>query len=93
MIDQETVKKIARLARLSVSEKEASDVSNKMSAILEHFKQMDKLDTKGIEPLVTPSPLPSVLREDREIKTLNVEQVLSNAPEKSGHAFKVPPVV
>ncbi|MCB0393827.1 MAG: Asp-tRNA(Asn)/Glu-tRNA(Gln) amidotransferase subunit GatC [Bdellovibrionales bacterium] len=93
MIDEQTVKKIARLARLSVTDAEVKDTAEKMSAILDHFKQMEKLNTDNVEPLRTASPIENCFREDQVIDRLDIEGALQNAPERSGNSFKVPPVV
>lgn len=91
MISKETVEKIANLARLELTNDEVLDYSKTLSAILEHFNELNELDTKGIEPLTTPTNIASRMREDVVIPFEG--DTLSNAPDKSGHLFKVPPVV
>lgn len=91
MISKETVKRIADLSRLELSSEEIADYTKQLSAILQHFEELNQLDTKGIEPLVTPTPIESYMQEDAVKQT--AQELLSNAPDKSGNLYKVPPVV
>ncbi len=92
-LDLATVQKVATLARLKISEAEAKAFAGQLSAVLENFKQLAAVDTKGIEPLVTPTDLSIRLREDEAVVEKNVEDFVANAPARSGQLFKVPPVV
>ena len=92
-MDQKTVEKIAKLARLKVTPEEVVEYSKHFSLILEHFKEIAEVNTDGIAPLVTPSPVQFHARKDENKKTTSTEEILTNAPEKSGNLFKVPPVV
>lgn len=93
MIDSKTIEHIAKLARLKVTAEEAGQYSDQLSKMLGYFEQISKIDTKGIEPLVTPSQIQSFWREDVVVKDLTAEEITANAPEKLGNLFKVPPVV
>lgn len=93
MISKEEILKIAKLSRLNLNQSEQDHFSEQFSAILDYFEQMAKIDTSGVEPLITPTEIELHWRED-EAKTWNVgEQVIEQAPDKSGRLFKVPPVV
>jgi aspartyl-tRNA(Asn)/glutamyl-tRNA(Gln) amidotransferase subunit C len=87
------VKKVAHLARLAITEEEEKTYQSQLSAIFEHFKEIAAIDTQGVEPLVTPTEMSLVFREDQREVVLTVEEAMKNAPEKSGNLFKVPPVV
>ena len=93
MIDKETVSHIANLARLNLSDEELETYTKQLSAVLDHFEQLEKVDTSGVEPLLTPSPIVEAPREDKVIASVGAEKLLENAPSKSGNLFKVPPVV
>lgn len=93
MIDLKTVERIAHLARLEVSPAQAQEFSEQLSKILGYFEQISKLDTKNIEPLVTPSEIESFWRDDEQVIKHNSEDMVANAPDKVGSLFKVPPVV
>lgn len=92
MLTRETVEKVSRLARLQLTEKELEAFSAQLSAVLENFEQIANVDTKGVIPLVTPTDISVHLRPDAA-ESGDGEAMLSNAPEKSGRLFKVPPVV
>ena len=90
MID---VKKIAHLARLSITAEEEKLYQEQMSSIFKHFEEIASIDTTGVEPLVTPTDMKLVFRVDKKEILQTVEEAMRNAPEKSGNLFKVPPVV
>ena len=93
MIDLKTVERIAHLARLEVSPAQAQEFSEQLTKILGYFEQISKLDTKNIEPLVTPSEIEAFWRDDEQVIKHNAEEMVANAPEKVGNLYKVPPVV
>lgn len=93
MVTPEVVKKIAELSRLEVSEQDVTTLTTQLSSIFSHFEQLNKVVTEGVEPLVTPSPIEQYFREDDISDEIGAEGALSNAPEKQGNLFKVPPVV
>lgn len=93
MIDRKTIEHIAHLSRLEVSEQQAQEFSEQLSKILGYFEQISKVDTKDVEPLVTPSEIESFWREDKVVHTNSSEEMVANAPERVGQLFKVPPVV
>lgn len=92
-LDLATVRKVAQLSRLELTDSEIKAFAGQLSAVLENFEQLQAVDTKGIEPLVTPTDLSVRLREDEAVKIKDTEPFLANAPARSGNLFKVPPVV
>lgn len=93
MLTKETVLRIAKLARLRLSDDEAAVFGLQLSAVLDNFNEISGVDTKNIEPLVTPSEIALHFRADQAEASASTDEILANAPEKSGHLFKVPPVV
>lgn len=93
MIDKKTIEHIAKLARLHVTEEEAHEYSTQLAKALGHFEQIAKIDTTGIEPLVTPTEIEAYWREDVVKQEFSAEEMTANAPAKAGNLFKVPPVV
>jgi len=93
MIDRKTLEHIAHLTRLQVSESEAQEFAHQLSQVLGYFEQISKVETKGIEPLVTPSEIEVFWREDKAKQELTAEEIVANAPAKTGNLFTVPPVV
>ncbi len=93
MIDQKTIQKIAKLARLKVTPEEATTYGDQLTKVLSHFQKISNINTEGIEPLVTPTEVEIFLRSDVVKKEHTAEEMVANAPEKAGNLFKVPPVV
>lgn len=92
-MNRETLDKVAKLARLELSEKEAQDLTIQLANALKNFEKISEIDTKGIEPLVTPTEIENFWREDQVQLTLTAEEIVANAPTKQGNLFAVPPVV
>jgi aspartyl-tRNA(Asn)/glutamyl-tRNA(Gln) amidotransferase subunit C len=92
-MDKKSVEKIAQLSRLHVTEKEVETYSETLTMILKHFEELATLKTEGIEPLVTPTQISAHISQDAVQRIVTVEDIMKNAPEKSGNLFKVPPVV
>lgn len=94
MISKEQILKIAKLSRLSLSPSEEAHFSDQFTAILNYFEQMSKINTDGVEPLITPTEIDFHWREDAAVSWEELgEKVVESAPDKSGRLFKVPPVV
>lgn len=93
LLSKDTVEKVAKLARLKLTENEIQNFAQQLSVVLNHFDEISKLDTVNFEPLVTPIEIKTMLRTDQEIRDVGVDELMKNSPEKSGHLFKVPQVV
>ena len=93
MIDKKTIEHIAKLARLHITDDEAQEYSSQLAKALGHFEQISKINTEGIEPLVTPTEIEAYWREDVVKHDFTAEEMTANAPAKVGNLFKVPPVV
>lgn len=93
MIDRKALEHIATLARLQLTDKEATELSEQLSKVLGHFEQISQIKTEGVEPMVTPSEIQAFWREDELKKEFTADEMTQNAPDRLGHLFKVPPVV
>ena len=93
MLTKETVLKVAKLARLTISEEDAVAYQSQFDKILGYFENISAIDTKGVEPLVSPITTPAFLREDQVVQEISVDEILKNAPDSKGNLFKVPPVI
>lgn len=93
MVDKETVKKVAELARLHLTEEELTSFTGQLASILDTFQAISEVPTEGVEPMITPSPIQSELRQDQREEHYDVERLLANAPDKMGSLVRVPPVV
>jgi aspartyl-tRNA(Asn)/glutamyl-tRNA(Gln) amidotransferase subunit C len=92
-IDQESIKKIAHLARLEFDEKSAEKMSRDMSQILDWVEQLNEVDTTGVEPLTTMSSEVNIMRDDKVGSHLSHEEALKNAPKSDSDYFRVPKVL
>ena len=86
------VAKVARLARLALTEEELALATVQLGDIVDHFADIDELDLDGIEPMTQPFPLTNVLRDDVAAPCLDRDEVLAAAPEVEDGRFKVPPI-
>jgi len=92
-IDQSEVKKVAKLARLDLTEKEVEEFTSQLSAILDYVAKMNELDTENVEPLAHCLPISNVFRQDIVKPSLGTEKTLANAPERDNEFFKVPKIL
>ncbi|HEY8503648.1 MAG TPA: Asp-tRNA(Asn)/Glu-tRNA(Gln) amidotransferase subunit GatC [Gemmataceae bacterium] len=92
-IDLQTARRVAELARLELGEDELQTMARQLSAILDYVDQLGRLDTEGVEPLAHPLPVQNVFRDDEPGGSLPVDEVLANAPARSGDYFSVPAVL
>ena len=92
-IDQETVDKIAHLARLELTETEKAETMQDMSRILDFMAKLNEVDTSNVEPLVYMSNAVNVLREDVVKQEITHDEALLNAPEKDADFFHVAKVI
>ena len=92
-VDKSTVKKIAKLARIAVSEEETDTIASELNHILNWIEELNEVNTDGVAPLasVTGHTLP--LRQDAVTDGDKVDQILANAPEQASGFFVVPKVV
>lgn len=87
------VEHIALLARLELTAEEKERYRQQLSAILEYAARLQSLDTSAIPPTSSVLPPRSVLRPDQPAKSLDVQEVLRNAPQTEDNQFRVPPVL
>ena len=92
-IDKATVVKVARLARIAVSDDEAEALRGELNAILGFVEQLNEVDVEGVEPMTAVVHMPMKKREDVVTEGDQVEKILANAPLREGPFFAVPKVV
>ncbi len=89
MIDRETVKNVAKLARLAMSEAEIDTFGNQLSAILENIAILREADVSGVSPTSHASRLTNRMREDIPQPSYAPEILLANAPAQEDNCLKV----
>jgi aspartyl-tRNA(Asn)/glutamyl-tRNA(Gln) amidotransferase subunit C len=88
-----TVKRIARLARIAITDEEARGLEGELSGILKWVEQLDEVDTKGVEPMTRVVPIEMKKRQDIVDDGEMAAIVTANAPVSEDHFYVVPKVV
>jgi len=92
-IDKDTVKHIAKLARISLDEKKINSLSKDLSSIIEFIEKLNELNTEQTAPL-TSIIHASLQSRDDDVKDGKIrDQILKNSPEKNEEFFVVPKVL
>jgi len=87
------VKKIAKLARLRLTEAEAALYGGQLTKILDSMAELSKADTEGVSPTTSVLGAVNVMRDDEPAPFADTEALLANAPERDGPYFKVKKVL
>ena len=88
-----SIEHLARLARLSVSDAEKMLFAKQIDNILHYMDKLNELDTGNIEPTSHVISLSNVVREDLREYSLDREDALMNAPDKTNKFFRVPKII
>jgi aspartyl-tRNA(Asn)/glutamyl-tRNA(Gln) amidotransferase subunit C len=92
-VDADTVRRIARLARIAVSEAEIPHLQGELNAMLAFVEQLSEVDVEGVEPMTSVTPMEMKKRADVVNDGGIADDIVRNAPETQGHFFLVPKVV
>jgi aspartyl-tRNA(Asn)/glutamyl-tRNA(Gln) amidotransferase subunit C len=92
-IDTETVRKVARLARIAVTEEELEPLAGELGAILGWVEQLREVDVAGVEPMTSVTPMALKRRADEVTDGDRRDDILANAPDAREGFFVVPRVV
>jgi aspartyl-tRNA(Asn)/glutamyl-tRNA(Gln) amidotransferase subunit C len=92
-VDVATVKRVARLARLAVTEEEAVRMAGELNGILGFVEQLAEVDVDGVEPMTSVTPMAMKKRVDAVTDGDIADRIVSNAPLTADHYFQVPKVV
>ena len=92
-ITKQEVEKVAKLARLEITEVEQAAFVKQLSQILTHVETLKRYDTDGVEPTATVLGQVNVFRDDVIRPSLPVEKALANAPEREADGFSVPKII
>ena len=91
-VTAETVRAVARLSRLAL-DGDDTHAAEQLELILTYVAKIGRVDVTGTEPMAHASGLHTVLRDDVVEPSLELNQVLANAPETDGPFFKVPKII
>jgi aspartyl-tRNA(Asn)/glutamyl-tRNA(Gln) amidotransferase subunit C len=89
MIDRETVKNVAKLARLGLSEDDIETFGSQLSVILENIKILEEADVSQVSPTAHASRLANIMRADISRPSYPPEVLLANAPDQEEDSLKV----
>ena len=92
-VSREEVAYVADLARIAFTDEETEQMSKELGAVLDYMNTLNQLDTAGVKPTEHILPIKNVFREDVVKASLQINEVLANAPESESGCFKVPRVV
>jgi aspartyl-tRNA(Asn)/glutamyl-tRNA(Gln) amidotransferase subunit C len=87
------VRDVARLARIELTDEEATTFQSQLGRVLEYVEQLKTLDVSGVEPTAHANPVFNVLREDVAHPGLTREAALSNAPHSANNLVVVTKVI
>ncbi len=92
-VDIDIVKRVARLARIAVTEEEAGRMTGELNTILGFVEQLGEVDVSGVEPMTSVIPMEMKKREDRVTDGGKAADIVANAPATEDNFFLVPKVV
>ncbi|QOG05088.1 Asp-tRNA(Asn)/Glu-tRNA(Gln) amidotransferase subunit GatC [Aureimonas sp. OT7] len=92
-VDKETVRRVARLARIAVSEDQLDSMQGELNAILGFVEQLGEVNVDGVEPMTSVTPMAMKKRQDKVTDGNKVADILANAPVSEDNYFVVPKVV
>jgi aspartyl-tRNA(Asn)/glutamyl-tRNA(Gln) amidotransferase subunit C len=92
-VDIETVRRVARLARIAVTTEEAERMSGELNRILGFVEQLNEVDVTGVEPMTSVIPMAIKERQDVVTDGGKPDDIVANAPAAAENFFLVPKVV
>lgn len=92
-VDLSTVKRVAHLAHIALSEDEAQAMSESLNSILGFVEQLNEVDVNGVEPMTSVAPMALITREDKVTDGNKAADIVANAPLSEDDFFLVPKVV
>jgi aspartyl-tRNA(Asn)/glutamyl-tRNA(Gln) amidotransferase subunit C len=92
-ITPEQVDYVALLGRLALTDDEKPKYMSQLDDILKYMDMLSEVPTDNVQPMAGPVELYTPLREDKVFPSLDIEDALANAPDKSGTSFRVPKII
>lgn len=92
-VDAATVRRIAHLARIAVTDDEVPHLQGELNAMLAFVEQLSEVDVDGVEPMTSVTPMQMKKRADVVNDGEIADQVTANAPATEDHFYLVPKVV
>jgi aspartyl-tRNA(Asn)/glutamyl-tRNA(Gln) amidotransferase subunit C len=92
-VESDTVRRIARLARIAVAEEEIEHLKGELNAMLAFVEQLTEVDVAGVEPMTSVTPMAMKKRTDVVTDGGIAQDIVKNAPKTEENFFLVPKVV
>ena len=92
-VDNDTVRRVAHLARIGVAEGEVENLRGELNAFLAFVEQLAEVEVEGIEPMTSVTPMTLKMRKDQVTDGGVPDAIIANAPAHEHHFFLVPKVV
>jgi aspartyl-tRNA(Asn)/glutamyl-tRNA(Gln) amidotransferase subunit C len=92
-VDIDTVKRVARLARIAVGPEDAARMTGELNAILGFVEQLNEVNVDGVEPMTSVTPMAMKQREDVVTDGEIADAIVANAPASEDDYFMVPKVI
>jgi aspartyl-tRNA(Asn)/glutamyl-tRNA(Gln) amidotransferase subunit C len=92
-VDEKTVKRVARLARIKVKDADVPRLAGELNVILDFVEQLNEVDVTGVEPMTAVVAVKMKMRDDVVSDGNMAQDVTLNAPQSEDHFFMVPKVV
>ncbi len=93
LLDKHAVAKIAKLARIEMSEDDKDFYSKELSGILKWMEQLSEVNTQNVPQMTSVSAVTLPLREDKVTDGNQTDEVVKNAPQSDYGCFVVPKVL
>ena len=92
-VDTATVRRIAHLSRIAVTDEEVTHLQSELNAILAFIEQLRGVDVEKVEPMTSVMPMLLKKRQDEVTDGFIADEIVANAPQPEDHFFVVPKVV
>lgn len=92
-VDIDTVKRVAKLARIAINDEAADRMTGELNVILGFVEQLNEVDVSGVEPLTSVIPMAMRMRADVVTEGDKAADVVANAPAEADNFFMVPKVI
>jgi aspartyl-tRNA(Asn)/glutamyl-tRNA(Gln) amidotransferase subunit C len=92
-VDKDTVRRIAKLARIAMDDAQAAEMETELNVLLDWVQQLSEVDVEGVPPMTSVVQQRLKMREDVVTDGGYADDLMKNAPQSEGHFFVVPKVV
>jgi len=92
-VDTATVKRVAKLSRIAITDERAETMKSELNTILGFVEQLNEVDVSGVEPMTSVVDMDMRKRADVVNDGNKADAVTGNAPASEDHFFMVPKVV